>query len=118
MPEVLIEIAPDALRLMQQGWPTRIISLIGDDLRFDLPSFGPHHFIARLHDVDAETDGYVAPEPAVLKAGWSTRQASATPTGFSSPAMLARAGRPPWHFLIAAGMARAKLGRRSNHFGL
>ena len=66
--ELRIETAPDALQLMEKGWPTRIISLVGDDLRFDLPSFGPHHFIARFHDVEVETDGYVAPDPAVLKA--------------------------------------------------
>ena len=66
--DLRIETAPDALRLMQEGWPTRIISLVGDDLRFKLPSFGPHHFIARFHDVEAETHGYVAPTPDLLQA--------------------------------------------------
>lgn len=66
--EVRIATAPDALELMQQGWPTRIISLVGDDLRFDLPCFGPHHFIARFHDVESDTEGYVAPTSSVLKA--------------------------------------------------
>lgn len=66
--ELRVETAPDALALMEQGWPTRIISLIGDDLRFDLPCFGIHHFIARFHDVEAETKGYVAPTADVLNA--------------------------------------------------
>lgn len=66
--DLRIETAPDALDLMQQGWPTRIISLIGDDLRFDLPSFGPKHFIARFHDVETDTQGYVSPTPATLTA--------------------------------------------------
>lgn len=66
--DLRIETAPDALTLMQQGWPTRIVSLVGDDLRFELPSFGPHHFIARFHDVEVETQGYVAPTPEVLQA--------------------------------------------------
>lgn len=66
--ELRIETAPDALALMEQGWPTRIISLVGDDLRFDLPCFGAQHFIAQFHDVEVETEGYVAPTAAVLKA--------------------------------------------------
>lgn len=52
--ELRIATAPNALALMEQGWPTRIISLVGDDLRF--------------HDVEAETSGYVAPTADVLKA--------------------------------------------------
>lgn len=66
--DLRIATAPDALRLMQKGWPTRIISLVGEDLRFDLPCFGPHHFIARFHDVERETERYVAPSEAMLKA--------------------------------------------------
>jgi hypothetical protein len=57
--EVRIETAPAALRLMEEGWPTCIISLVGDDLRFDLPQFGPKHFIAHFHDVEATLPGYV-----------------------------------------------------------
>lgn len=66
--DLRIETAPDALKLMQRGWPTCIVSLVGDDLRFDLPRFGPHHFIARFHDVEAETEGYVSPTSEALKA--------------------------------------------------
>jgi predicted protein tyrosine phosphatase len=66
--DLRIETATEALRLLQDGWPTRAISLVGDDLRFDLPWFGPHHFIARFHDVEAPTDGYVSPEKHVVKA--------------------------------------------------
>jgi predicted protein tyrosine phosphatase len=65
--DLRIETAPEALRLIQEGWPTRIISLVGDDLRFELPVVGPHHFIARFHDVEAETPGYVAPTAEVLR---------------------------------------------------
>lgn len=66
--DMRIETAPDALRLMQQGWPTCIISLVGDDLRFELPQQGPHHFIARFHDVERATDGYIAPNEEMLRA--------------------------------------------------
>jgi predicted protein tyrosine phosphatase len=52
---------------MQEGWPTRIISLVGDDLRFELPTMGPHHFIGRFHDVEVETTGYVAPTLELLR---------------------------------------------------
>ena len=65
--ELRIETAPEALRLMQEGWPTRIISLVGDDLRFELPVMGAHHFVARFHDVEAETPGYVAPTAKILR---------------------------------------------------
>lgn len=68
MSEIRITTAPEALRLMQEGWPTRIVSLVGDDLRFELPSFGAHHFIGRFYDVEAETPGYVAPTAELLKA--------------------------------------------------
>lgn len=66
--DLQIETAPEALRLMQEGWPTRIISLVGDDLRFELPVMGAQHFVARFHDVEAETPGYVAPTAEIL---WS-----------------------------------------------
>ena len=65
MKEVMFELkiatAPDALRIMRDGWPSRIISLVGDDFRFELPCLGPHHFIARFHDVESEADGFLAP---------------------------------------------------------
>lgn len=44
------------------------MSLVGNDLRFDLRSFGPHHFIVRFHDIEAEAEGYVSPNPEMLKA--------------------------------------------------
>ena len=66
--DLRIHTAPEALRLMQAGWPTRIVSLVGDDLRFELPRMGPHHFVARFHDVEAETPGYVAPTARTLEA--------------------------------------------------
>lgn len=66
--DLRIETAVDALKLMQQGWPTRILSLVGDDLRFDLPCFGPHHLIARFHDVEVKREGYVSPTPEIVSA--------------------------------------------------
>lgn len=66
--DLRIETAPDAIKLMEQGWPTCIVSLVGNDLRFDLPSSGPHHFIARFHDIEGEAEGYVSPNSEVLKA--------------------------------------------------
>lgn len=67
--DIRIENAPNALRLMQQCWPTCIISLVGDDLRFELPQKGPHHFIARFHDVERAIAGYIAPDMETLRAG-------------------------------------------------
>lgn len=66
--ELRIETAPEALRLMQEGWPTRIVSLVGDDLRFDLPRFGSKHLIARFHDVETVLPGFTAPSRDVLEA--------------------------------------------------
>lgn len=66
--EVRIETATAALRLMEEGWPTCIISLVGEDLRFDLPQFGPKHFIARFHDVETTLPGYVPPSGDMLRA--------------------------------------------------
>lgn len=65
--ELRIRTAPEAVQLMQEGWPTRIISLVGDDLRFELPKLGSHHFIARFHDVESETPGFVTPTAEVMK---------------------------------------------------
>lgn len=59
--ELRIETAPKALELLQAKWPTRAISLVGDDLRFELPCFGQHHLILRFHDVEELVSGYVAP---------------------------------------------------------
>jgi predicted protein tyrosine phosphatase len=67
MSQLRITTAAEALQLMQEGWPTRIVSLVGDDLRFELPSFGAHHFIGRFHDVEAETPGYVTPTADLLR---------------------------------------------------
>ncbi|URD60763.1 hypothetical protein M8312_13450 [Sphingomonas sp. KRR8] len=66
--EVRIATAPEALELMKDGWPTRVISLVGNDLRFDLPILGPHHFVAKFHDVEAEVPGYTAPTEAMMRA--------------------------------------------------
>lgn len=59
--ELRIVTAPEAVTLLEEGWPTKAISLVGDDLRFPLSSFGPHHLVLRFHDVEAEIDGFVAP---------------------------------------------------------
>jgi predicted protein tyrosine phosphatase len=64
--ELRVTTAPEAVQLMEQGWPTRIISLVGDDLRFELPQMGSHHFISRFHDLEVDTPGYSAPTPDVL----------------------------------------------------
>ena len=62
MIELRIDTAERALRLLEVGWPTVAVSLVGDDLRFPLPSFGPHHLVARFHDVEeAGAVGYLAP---------------------------------------------------------
>ena len=69
MAELRIETAPRALELLQEGWPTRAVSLVGDDLRFNLPQFGEHHLILRFHDVENEdVEGFVAPTSEDLAA--------------------------------------------------
>lgn len=59
--ELRIVTAPEALVLLQEGWPTRAVSLVGDDLRFPLASFGDHHLILRFHDLEEGVEGFVAP---------------------------------------------------------
>lgn len=69
MLDLRIETATNALKLLQRGWPTRAVSLVGDDLRFPLPRFGDHHIIVEFHDVEiAGLAEYVAPTAAQLAA--------------------------------------------------
>jgi predicted protein tyrosine phosphatase len=58
---VRITTAQDALELLEQRWPTLAVSLVGDDLRFPLSSYGPHHLIQWFHDVEGEVAWYSAP---------------------------------------------------------
>ena len=57
--EFKIDNAHAAYKLMQEGWPTKIVSLVGPDLNFELPHQGDHHIMKVFHDfegpVDAET---------------------------------------------------------------
>ena len=66
--ELRIATAPEALVLLQEGWPTRVVSLVGDDLRFPLASFGDHHLILRFHDLEEEVEGFVAPTEEQMRA--------------------------------------------------
>lgn len=61
MIELRIVNASEAVDLLEEGWPTIAVSLVGDDLRFPLRSYGPHHLILNFHDVEEEVAGYVAP---------------------------------------------------------
>ena len=56
--EFKIDNAHRAYALMKEGWPTRIVSLVGPDLNFDLPKQGDHHMIKVFHDFE----GHVEPE--------------------------------------------------------
>ena len=67
MMEIRIVTAKEGLALLEEGWPTRAVSLVGDDLRFPLPGFGPHHLILRFHDVEEEVEGFVAPTEDQLR---------------------------------------------------
>jgi hypothetical protein len=67
MMEIRIVTAQEGLALLEEGWPTVAVSLVGDDLRFPLPSFGPHHLILRFHDVEEEVQGYIAPTESQLR---------------------------------------------------
>jgi hypothetical protein len=53
-----IDNAHRAYALMKEGWPTKIVSLVGPDLNFELPSQGDHHMIKVFHDFE----GHVEPE--------------------------------------------------------
>lgn len=59
--DLRIVTAKEAVELLEQGWPTLAVSLVGDDLRFPLGSYGPHHIVIRFHDIENEVQGYVAP---------------------------------------------------------
>lgn len=59
--QLRIVTAKEAVALLEQGWPTLAVSLVGDDLRFPLESYGPHHLVLRCHDVEGEMPGYVSP---------------------------------------------------------
>lgn len=59
--DLRIVTAKEAVELLEQGWPTLAVSLVGDDLRFPLASYGPHHLVLRFHDVEGEVSGYSAP---------------------------------------------------------
>ncbi|TFI59202.1 hypothetical protein E2493_06690 [Sphingomonas parva] len=66
--ELRIESAERALALLKQGWPTKAVSLVGEDLRFPLPQFGSSHLILRFHDVEAEDEpGFVPPTQEQLR---------------------------------------------------
>lgn len=62
MIELKIDTAEKALALLEADWPMVAVSLVGDDLRFHLPNFGPHHLIVRFHDVEqAGLEGFESP---------------------------------------------------------
>lgn len=65
--ELRIVNATEAVELLEEGWPSVAVSLVGDDLRFPLVSFGPHHLILNFHDVEEEVAGYVAPSEAQMR---------------------------------------------------
>lgn len=50
--EYRIDNAHAAYELMKEGWPTKIVSLVGPDLNFDLPKQGDHHLIKVFHDFE------------------------------------------------------------------
>jgi predicted protein tyrosine phosphatase len=65
--ELRIVTAPEALALLEEEWPTKAVSLVGDDLWFPLESYGPHHLVLWFHDVEAEVEGFVAPTEEQLR---------------------------------------------------
>jgi predicted protein tyrosine phosphatase len=50
--EFRIDNARAAHKLMQDGWPTKIVSLVGPDLNFELPHQGDHHIMKVFHDFE------------------------------------------------------------------
>jgi predicted protein tyrosine phosphatase len=67
MVEVRITTAEEAIRLLEGGWPTTAVSLVGDDLPFALPIYGPHHLVVNVDDLEDEVIGYVAPTEELLR---------------------------------------------------
>lgn len=67
MIELRIVNAAEAVDLLENGWPHGAISLIGDDLRFPLGHYGPHHLILNFHDVEEEVAGYTAPSEGQMR---------------------------------------------------
>lgn len=65
--ELRIVNATEAVQLVEEGWPSVAVSLVGDDLRFPLRIYGPHHLILNFHDVEEELAGYVAPNEAQMR---------------------------------------------------
>lgn len=59
--ELRIVRAKDAVELLNDGWPTLAVSLVGDDLQFPLASYGPYHLVLRFHDIEDEVPGFSAP---------------------------------------------------------
>jgi predicted protein tyrosine phosphatase len=51
-----IDNAHRAYELMQEGWPTKVVSLVGPDLKFELPLQGDHHIMHIFHDFEGEVD--------------------------------------------------------------
>ena len=51
-----IDNAHAAYEIMKSGWPTKIVSVIGPDINFELPSQGDHHMIKVFHDFEGAID--------------------------------------------------------------
>lgn len=54
--EFKIDNAHAAYKLMQESWPTKIVSLVGPDLNFELPKQGDYHIIRVFHDFEGPVD--------------------------------------------------------------
>lgn len=65
--QLRIVTATEALDLLEEGWPTLAVSLVGDDLRVPLPWFGRHHLILNFQDVEQDIEGYTAPTEEHLR---------------------------------------------------
>ncbi len=50
----------EANALLEEGWPTRAISLVSPGC--PLPNFGPHHRIIHMDDIPFEREGMIAPQ--------------------------------------------------------
>lgn len=67
MIELKIVNASEAVELLEEGWPSIAVSLVGDDLRFPLRGYGSHHLILNFHDVEEEVAGYIAPSEEQMR---------------------------------------------------
>ena len=70
LPQLRITGIEQAMELIANGWPTRIVSIIdpGAPPFYDIPSGGEHHLVLKFNDVDRIRHGTTAPSTHHMEA--------------------------------------------------